>query len=467
MPRRPAITATANTTSLGSAERPLRVAIIGSGPSGFYAADALLKSDLHVKVAMFEKLPVPYGLVRFGVAPDHAKIRNVIRIYEKVAAEDRFNYWGNVTIGRDVSVAELQAHFDALIFAFGAATDRRLGIHGEDLARSYTATSFCAWYNGHPDFQDFQFDLGHEVAVVIGQGNVAMDVARVLALPADELAKTDMASNAVEVLAASKVRQIHVIGRRGAVQAKFTPKEIGELGEIPGCDLIIDPKNLELTEADQAELAMPENSQHQRNYDLMKSMAGRTPQPGHRHLYLQFYLSPMELLGEDGVEGVVLQKNRMRGEPGQQWAEGTGETFEMPCGVFFRSVGYRGVRLEGVPFDDKKSVIPNVNGRVKGADRMYCTGWIKRGASGLIGTNKADSQETVTQLLADVSDLSPCPRPDDADLDRLLAERGVRVVHFEDWKKIDAAEVARGKAQGKPRDNFTTVEDMIAAIGPR
>jgi len=450
---------------LGKPDRPLRIAIIGSGPSGFYAADTLLKNDLNINVAMFEKLPVPYGLVRFGVAPDHSKIRNVIKIYEKVAAEDKYTYWGNVTIGKDVTVEELQEHFDALIFAFGAATDRRIGIHGEDLARSYTATSFCAWYNGHPDFQDQHFELDQETAVVIGQGNVAMDVARILALPAEELAKTDMASNAVEDLGRSKVREIHVIGRRGAVQAKFTPKELAELGEIPDCDLIIDPADLELSEADQAELELPESKQNKRNYELLKELAGRKPTEGHRRIYLKFYLSPMEILGDEAVEGVVLQKNRMRGEPGQQWSEGTGETFEMPCGVFFRSVGYRGVQLEGVPFDAKKSVIPNHNGRVDGAKQMYCTGWIKRGASGLIGTNKADSQETVTQLLEDLPDFEPCAKPDNADLDALLAERGVRVVHFDDWKKIDEAELARGKAKGKPRDNFTTIEDMLAALG--
>jgi NADPH-dependent glutamate synthase beta subunit-like oxidoreductase len=449
---------------LGSESRPLRVAIIGSGPSGFYAADALLKSEINVHIAMFEKLPVPYGLVRFGVAPDHSKIRNVIKIYEKVAAENRFSYWGNITIGTDVSVEELQQHFDTLIFAFGAATDRRLGIHGEDLPRSYTATSFCAWYNGHPDFQDCQFDLSHETAVVIGQGNVAMDVARILALPAEELAKTDMASNAVQDLANSSVKDIYVIGRRGAVQAKFTPKEISELGEIPGCDLILDPQDLELSEQDQAELELPDSKQNQRNYELMKEMAGREPTPGNRRIFLKFYLSPMEILGENGVEGVVLQKNRMKGEPGQQWAEGTGETFEMSCGVFFRSVGYRGVALEGVPFDQKKSVIPNHNGRVDGAKQMYCTGWIKRGASGLIGTNKADSNETVGQLLEDLSTLQPCSQPSDEHLDQLLADRGVRVVHFADWKKIDDAEIARGEAKGKPRDNFTTVEDMLAAL---
>ncbi len=443
---------------------PLRVAIVGSGPSGFYAADALFKSDRHVHVAMFEKLPTPFGLVRFGVAPDHAKIRNVTKIYEKTAAQGDFSFWGNVAIGQHVSVEELREYFDAVIFAFGAATDRKLGIPGEDLLRSYTATSFCAWYNGHPDFQDLQFDLSHEVAVVIGQGNVAMDVTRILALSADVLAKTDMASPAVEALRQSNVKEIHVIGRRGPVQAKFTPKEIGELGEIEGCDVIIDPHFLELTDTDQAELELPENKTNARNFEIMKELAARGDTGAKRRIVFQFYRSPVEILGDDGVEGVVLQKNQMVGEPGAQRAEGTGETYEFPCGVFFRSVGYRGVKLPGVPFDDKRSTIPNVHGRVKGADGMYCTGWIKRGATGLIGTNKADSNETVAQLLDDLDQLTPAPQRDHKALEKLIASRAGRLVTFDDWKKIDAAEIARGKALGKPRDNFTTVDQMLAAL---
>jgi len=441
------------------------VAIVGSGPSGFYAAEALFKADLHVQVAMFEKLPVPYGLVRFGVAPDHGKIRSVIKMYEKTAADDRFTFWGNVDVGADITVPELTRHFDAVIFAFGAATDRKLNIPGEDLPRSYTATSFCAWYNGHPEYQDCRFDLDQEIAVVIGQGNVAMDVARILALPTDQLDATDMASNAVDALAQSRVRDIHVIGRRGAAQAKFTPKEIGELGEIADCDLIIDPKDLELSDADKAELELPESKANARNYELLKRMAGQTPRQGRRHIFLHFYLSPRQIMGDDSVEGVLLEKNRMEGEPGNQWSQGTGETIELPCGVFFRSVGYKGVALPEIPFNDKKGVIPNEAGRVEDTEQqLYCTGWIKRGPSGLIGTNKADSVETVKTLIDDLPNFKPCDVPRDDDVDRLLADRGVRVVHFADWKKIDEAELARGKARGKPRDNFTTVEEMLAAL---
>ena len=453
-----------STEGLGGEKMPLRVAIVGSGPSGFYAADALFKSDVSVTVAMFEKLPTPFGLVRFGVAPDHAKIRNVTGVFAKTAAHEDFTYWGNVTAGKDISIAEMREHFDVIILAFGAQTDRSLGIPGEDLARSYTATAFCAWYNGHPDYRDLDFDLTHDTAVVIGQGNVAMDVARVLALPADELAKTDMASHAVDQLRTSSVKHIHVIGRRGPVQAKFTPKEISELAEIPGCDLIIDPKDMDLGETDSAELNLPQSKTNQRNFDIMKTAADTGDTGADRKIYMHFFKSPTALAGSDGVENVTLEINAMKGEPGNQWAEGTGETESLGCGVFFRSVGYRGVALEGVPFDDKKAVVPNENGRVTDADQLYVAGWIKRGPSGLIGTNKGDSAATVAELLGNLPNLKPAGGRDNTAVAELLAGRGVRVVTYEDWLKIDAAEIERGKAAGKPRDNFTRIEDMLGVL---
>ena len=453
-----------STEGLGGADTPLRVAIVGSGPSGFYAADALFKSDVNVTVAMFEKLPTPFGLVRFGVAPDHAKIRNVTGVFAKTAAHEDFTYWGNVTVGNDISVAELREHFDVILLAFGAQTDRSLGIPGEDLSRSYTATAFCAWYNGHPEYRDYQFDLTHETAVVIGQGNVAMDVARVLALPADELAKTDMATHAVDQLRTSSVKHIHVVGRRGAVQAKFTPKEISELAEIPDCDLIIDPTDLDLSEADAAELNLPQSKTNQRNYDILKTAAETGDTGATRKIYMHFYKSPAELSGDGGVEQVSLEINEMKGEPGNQWAEGTGKTEPLECGVFFRSVGYKGVAIEGIPFDDRKGVVPNVNGRVTDGDQMYVAGWIKRGPSGLIGTNKGDSAATVAELLGNLPNLRPAPGRDDAAVAQLLADRGARVVTYEDWTKIDAAEIERGKAAGKPRDNFTRIDDMLALL---
>jgi len=447
---------------VGSADNPLRIAIVGSGPSGFYAADYLLKSEHNVQVHMFERLPTPYGLVRFGVAPDHAKIRNVVKVYEKTARHPDYRFWGNVTIGRDLTVDELKEHFDAVIFAFGAETDRKLNIPGIDLTRSYTATEFCAWYNGHPDYRDRQFDLSHPVAVVIGQGNVAMDVARVLARQVDELHVTDMASHACDALTESKVEHIHVVGRRGPAQAAFTPKEIKELGEIEGCDIIVDPADLDLSEADQAELELAGNEANKRNMEILREFAQREPTGARRRIIIEFFKSPQAIEGDGAVQQVVFERNQLSGEPGKQKARGTGETETLDCQVFFRSIGYRGVPIEGIPFDEGRGVIPNESGRVEPG--VYAVGWIKRGPSGLIGTNKKDSEESVDQLFDDLPKLTPSATRDDAPVRRILEKRGVRPVSYEDWLKIDAAEVERGKQRGKPRDNFTRIDEMLAVL---
>jgi ferredoxin--NADP+ reductase len=438
------------------------VAIIGSGPSGFYAAGALLKADLNVRVSMFEQFPSPFGLVRFGVAPDHAKIRNVVKVYHQTAQDEDFRFFGNVGIGRDLSVEALHEHYDAVIFAFGAKSDRKLNIPGEELERSYTATEFCAWYNGHPEYRDLHFDLAHETAVVIGQGNVAMDVTRILAKDPDELAKTDIASHAVEALRQSQVRRIYCIGRRGPAQAKFTPKEIKELGEIDGCDLIINPADVELSDESEQSLDLPGHEPNKRNMEILRGFARRQPSGAAKQIIVRFCLSPREIRGDGGVREVVLEKNQLVGEPGNQWAEGTGETQTLPCGVFFRSVGYRGVPIPGIPFDQKKGVIPNEGGRIEvGA---YVVGWIKRGPSGLIGTNKKDSEDTVEQLLADVPKFADQPKRGDEAVGELLRERGVRFVTYDAWQRIDAAEIERGKAKGKPRENFTRIDEMLAVL---
>jgi ferredoxin--NADP+ reductase len=448
--------------SLGTAERPLRVAIVGSGPSGFYAAGDLLKRDLHVEAHVFERFPAPFGLVRFGVAPDHNKIRSVIKQYEKTASKDGFHFWGNVTVGRDIPPQELLSYFDAVIFAFGAETDRKLNIPGEDLPRSYTAKAFCAWYNGHPDYRDEAFDLTEPVAVVIGQGNVAMDVTRILAKPIEELRTTDMASHAAESLAESEVKEIHVVGRRGPAQAAFTPKEIKELGSIEGCDIVVDPADLELSETSRAELELEGKDAANRNMEILREFAEREPSGADRRIVLHFCKSPKEIRGTEGVEGVVFEKNELTGEPGAQKPRGTGETELRECNIFFRSIGYHGVPIEGVPFDDQRGIIPNEAGRIEPG--LYAVGWIKRGPTGLIGTNKKDAEESVQTLLEDLPHLPPAPTPDDDALREDLAPRWVRPVSYEEWQKIDAAEIERGKAQGKPRDNFTRVEEMLAVL---
>lgn len=449
-------------SEIGSDSRPLRVAIIGSGPSGFYAAAALFKSDVPVHVAVFEKLPVPFGLVRFGVAPDHGKIRNVIKTYQKTAANPDFSFWGNVNVGEDVSIEELQRHFDAIILAYGSATDRQLGIPGEDLPRSYTATAFCSWYNGHPEFADMEFDLSQETAVVIGQGNVAMDVCRILATDADELAKTDMASHAVSALRESKVKTIHCVGRRGPVQAAFTPKEIKELGEIAGCDCVVRSEDLDVGPNCLAELELPDRSSSRKNFEVMKELAEQEPSGANRQIVMHFLRSPVAIEGEGGVQRTILEHNQLSGDAGSQKARGTGEKSELDCGLFFRSVGYRGMPLAGIPFNDDWGVVPNEGGRVEPG--LYAVGWIKRGPSGLIGTNNGDSADTVKELLADVPKLTPAPEPDDDGLMAALADRGVRVVTYDDWLKIDKVELERGASAGKPRDNFIHVEEMLSVL---
>lgn len=445
----------------GTPETPLRVAIIGSGPSGFYAAEALFKSGLEVSIDMFEKLPVPFGLVRSGVAPDHPKIKNVTKVYEKIAGDPRFTFWGNVCIGQDLQVEELRPYFHALIFTSGAASDRRLGIAGEDLARSYTATEFVAWYNGHPEYRDLNFDLSQETAVIIGQGNVAVDVCRILAKSVDELKATDIASHALEALAESKIKDIYMVGRRGPAQAAFTPQEAKELGELAICDAIVKPEDLQLSAIDEAELQLPDKGHNRKNLEILRELSQRTTGAKARRLHIAFFLSPVELQGENGIEAVVLERNQLSGEPGRQKATGTGERITLPAGLLFRSVGYKGTAMPGVPFHEAWGVFPNEKGRIEPG--LYTAGWIKRGPSGIIGTNKPDSVETVEQVLSDAASLS-CAHQDCDGLRQLLQARSVRVVSYADWQKIDAAEIARGKEAGKPREKFTRVSEMLAQL---
>lgn len=456
-------------TVLGTAERPLRVAIVGSGPSGFYAAEAVLKAEVAACVSMFEQLPTPFGLVRGGVAPDHAKIKNVTRSYAKTAAHEDFSYYGNIKIGRDLTVAKLQQHYDAIIIASGAETDRHMNIAGEELAGSHTATEFIAWYNGHPDYRDHKFDLSCETAVVIGAGNVAMDVCRILSKTVAELKTTDIAQHALEALGESKIRKVYMVARRGPAQAKFSPAEIKELREMTDCEVVIESAELDLNAASEAELAAKENALNRKNVEIMKSYVEQPMSGGVKQLCLRFLLSPTELHGNGRVEQVTLEKNSLAGDSGKQHCVGTGETFTLDCGLLFRSIGYRGVAIPGVPFHEQWGVIPHAQGRITDedgvvVDGLYTAGWIKRGPSGVIGTNKACSVETVQSLLADLPNLPSCSQPDDAGVAALLESRGVQRVTFADWQKIDAAEIARGEACGKPREKFTRIAEMLAVL---
>ncbi|GMQ95616.1 MAG: FAD-dependent oxidoreductase [Gammaproteobacteria bacterium] len=455
-------------SDLGTEQNPVRAAIVGSGPSAFYAAEALIRSEPLVLVDMFERLPSPFGLVRSGVAPDHPKLKEPILVYQRIAESPQFQFLGNITVGRDISVEELKNCYHAIVFACGAETDRKLGIAGESLPGSHTATEFVGWYNGHPDYRDRAFDLSHDTAVVIGQGNVAVDVCRILSKTADELRHTDIARHALEVLAHSKIRDIHMIGRRGPAQAKFTHSELRELGELADCDPIVDPGDLELNPASREELADRSSRANMKSYEVLQEIASRPPPTRRRRCHIRFLKSPIELKGEGRLERLVLIKNRLQGEPLRQVARETGEVEELACGVLFRSIGYRGVPIAGVPFDDSRGIVPNRDGRiVDGADvvpTLYATGWIKRGPTGIIGNNRADSVATVKSLLADLPVLGAGEKRGADTLKALLKSRGVRVVSYADWQKIDAAEVRRGETAGKPREKFARVEEMLALL---
>ena len=337
---------------MASAVPAIHVAIVGAGPSGFYAAEALLRSGLPVQVDMIERLPTPFGLVRSGVAPDHPKLKEAILVYDRIARAAGFNFLGNVSVGRDVSVAELRATHHAVIFACGAETDRRMGIPGEDLPGSYTATEFVGWFNGHPDYRDRTFDLSQEAVAIVGQGNVAADVCRILAKPVAQLRTTDIAAHALDALTESRVKEIHVIGRRGPVQTKFTTKELRELGQIVDCCALVDPAELTLNAESEAELAHRSNISGPGNLSLFRAFASRKTRFGRRTIWFRFLLSPTALIGNGRVEKIILTRNLLEGAPFAQVARPTEEQIEFPCGLVFRSIGYRGVPIPGLPFDE-------------------------------------------------------------------------------------------------------------------
>ncbi len=460
--------------TLGTSARPLRVAIIGAGPSGFYAAQALLKQkDYEVSIDLIDHLPTPYGLVRYGVAPDHQKIKSVTRLYDRIASDPRLRFLGNVTVGKHISHEELTQHYDQIVYAVGAQTDKRLNIPGEDLPGSHPATEFVAWYNGHPDFSDRQFELGIESVAVIGVGNVAMDVARIMALSPDELERSDMADHALVALRDSRIKDIYIIARRGPAQVKFANPELRELAELEVTDVIIDPAELELDPYSEA--AIIDNREAQANLEVMRHYAsiGDTHRP--KNIHFLFLRSPVEIIsGENGrVAEVKLERNELiPTESGYLASHGIGEYETLQVGMILRSIGYRGHPIPGVPFHERWGIISNTEGRVCEYETgeivpgVYVVGWAKRGPTGIIGTNKPDSVATVQRMLADIPSLQPVPdaNADPDTVTTLLRDRAVRYVTWEEWKLLDAAEVAAGKQRGRPRVKFVTVADMLAAI---
>jgi ferredoxin--NADP+ reductase len=450
-------------------ETPLRVAVIGAGPAGFYAAGHLLAAPRPVQVDLFDRLPTPFGLVRAGVAPDHPKIKSVVRVYEKTAAQEGFRFFGGVELGRDLHRADLLERYHGIIYAIGAAIDRRLGIPGEDLPGSEAATTFVGWYNGHPDYPDREFDLGCERVVVVGNGNVALDCARMLALGEEELRATDTADHAIDVMCSEAIVEIVILGRRGPAQAAFTNPELLELGELEHADVIVDPADLELDPASQAWLDSDEaNKTSRENVRILREYAARKPAGKPKRIVLRFLTSPVEIQGDGHVERIVVERNRLEPrEDGSLAARPTGDRETLDCGLVLRSIGYKGIAIPEVPFDERRGTIPNVAGRVIDGEHHltgeYVTGWIRRGPSGVIGTNKKDGKEAATSLLEDAgAGILEAPATDE-DIADLLAERGVDAVSWEGWERIDEHEQRLGSESGRPRVKLTRYEHLHGA----
>jgi ferredoxin--NADP+ reductase len=450
-------------SSVGTEQEPLRVAIVGSGPAGFYAAGHLLKCkampDLVARVDVFDRLPTPWGLVRAGVAPDHPNIKSVSRVYEKTASLPGFRFFGGVELGRDIQRRDLLDHYHALVYAVGSQMDRRLEIPGEDLEGSWAATEFVAWYNGHPDYRDLEFDFSCRRAVVIGAGNVALDVARMLALAPTELESTDVADHALKALRDSKIEEIVLVGRRGPLQAAFTNPELRELGDLADADVVVDPAQLELDEHSQRALETADGTR-KRNLEVLKDYAGRPTSGKPKRIVLRFLASPVKIVGDGSVAGVELVRNELSAE-GK--ARPTEDREQLRTGLVFRSIGYRGTPIPDVPFNDRTCTIPNDRGRVldlatgEPMPGEYAVGWIKRGPTGVIGTNKRDADETVESLLEDLQ-AGRLPEPQDPNEFRLPVH-----VDYQGWLRIDAIECAEGERQQRPRVKLTSMEELLAA----
>ena len=446
-------------------DRPLRVAVFGAGPSGLFLADALLKAHPGpLSIDIIDRLPAPYGLVRYGVAPDHPKIKSVINTFQKTFEDERVRFLGNVSFGIDLTLEDVRKHYDVAVYAVGAAVDRALGIPGEDLPGNYSSTEFVAWYSGHPDQHGRTITLDAEAVAVIGVGNVAIDVARVLAKHVDELRPTDVPDYVIEALEKSRIRDIYLIGRRGPAQAKFTTPELRELGEIAYADVIVDPAQLELDEASAKVVAA--KSALQRNLDVLRGFAAKKLEGRPRRIHLMFLASPVAIKGNGRVEEIVLERNRL---DENENALGTGVQDTLPVGMVFRAVGYRGIPLPGLPFDKRAHVISNKGGRVtdergETVPGQYVAGWIKRGPSGVIGTNKADSAETARAILEDLPNLPHASEPSEAAVDALLRAKGAIVCLWDDWLAIDRLEREMGlKAGREERVKVTDFASLLAA----
>jgi ferredoxin/flavodoxin---NADP+ reductase len=449
--------------------RPYHVAIVGSGPSGFFAAASLLKAadgseDFDVAVDMLEMLPTPWGLVRSGVAPDHPKIKSISKQFEKTAEDPRFRFFGNIVVGEHISTAELAEHYDAVIYAVGAQSDRSLSIPGEDLPGSIAAVDFVGWYNAHPHFEQMTPDLSGARAVVIGNGNVALDVARILVTDPDALARTDIADHALEALRPRGVEEVVILGRRGPLQTAFTTLELRELADLDGVDVIVDPAQLQTISDEDAAAAGKTTKQ---NIKVLRDYACRQPRPRHRRIVFRFLSSPIEITGDTKVEQIVLGRNELVSDDnGRVVAKDTGARDALPVQLVVRSVGYRGLPTPGLPFDNTTATIPNTDGKVAGSRNEYVVGWIKRGPTGVIGTNKKDSQDTVDTLLANLATAKPAdfadfPEDHGQQLTDWLISRQPKLVTDAHWKLIDDYERSAGQPHGRPRIKLPSLAKLL------
>jgi len=454
-----------------------RVAIVGAGPAGAFTAACLLRACGNAEIDLFERLPTPWGLLRGGVAPDHQEIKRLEDTFDRQTLRRGCRFLGNVEVGVDISHGELMRHYSAVIYATGAQTDKSLGIPGEDLAGSWAATEFVAWYNGHPDYRDLEFDLSAKRAVVIGNGNVAADVTRMLTLSAAELERTDIADHALDALRASSIEEVVVLGRRGPAQAAFTSAELRELGHLDGVQLRVDADEVELDPVSRQWLADEGTFTARTNVELLREFAARPERAdARRRIVLRFLRSPLQIRGAERVEAIDVRRNEIaRGHDGMLRARAVEEDAErIDCGLVLRSVGYRAVPLPDVPFDERSYVLPNARGRVltpagEALPGVYAVGWIKRGPTGILGTNKRDAEETVTCFVEDLAAaaLPDPPDPGREQVDALLAERQPNVVAVDGWRAIARHELENGRRERRPRVKLASREELLDVAAQR
>ena len=450
----------------------LEVAIIGSGPSGFYVADAIINSGISAEITLLEKLPCPYGLIRYGVAPDHQKLKRIANTLDTIAEHPSVTFLGNVELGKNINLEEIKSNYQVIVFCNGMSDSISLGIDGEDLAGVYPCNDLIGWYNGHPDYQDLEFNFDHDTAVVIGHGNVAIDISRILSKSIDDLRASDIPENALEILSKKTLKHVHMIGRRGPIQSKFTTKELHELGKLSNCNVSLDPKHLNLNAACQQELDDTSNIIVHKNYKVMQSYAGNFSAVNDKNktqISIDFMLNPKYFTGRKQLSSAFFEETYLEGAPFNQTCKTLDHSIEITCGLAFTSVGFRGTILESLPVNEPKRTLTNQNSNLIGGDGeivkgLYAAGWVKRGPHGVIGTNRECAQNTVDSILKDTPTLLQTIAEGKAGLLKILNKKNIRYTTFEDWKVIDKKEIDNGLLLGKPREKFVTVKEMLASL---